>query len=379
MFAKLEHILLITGLLFCPTTLNAHVVELSDSSYARAITEKPHFVKFFAPWCKYCVRLAPIWEELATSLEADGDNNIVISQADCTTSSEFCSWAGVQGYPTLKFLWGDVEEEYEGGRTLDALRYYIAEVSSTLIKKNDGATAFSEKGLYKLSDQNFDKTAEIGFTFVKFFAPWCGHCKAMSPAWKNLALKFISHERVKIAEMDCTTNKNTCETNGIRGYPTMILFRDGEQLAKYENRRTVEKWSDFILEHLNEKEESTTETLDDQQDQSLLYVNDKTFTEALAGKTAFVSFCTSWSTGCAKLEQIWQDISIEVAITFAVIDCEESPETCSRLAVDSYPTILFLNDLIVAKKYMGSITEKEITQFVRFFSRKFGREVKDEL
>jgi len=61
--------------------------------------------------------------------------------------------------------------------------------------------------------------------FVKFFAPWCGHCKKLKPDWDKLADEFAGSSKVLIADVDCTgAGKPLCEKYGVRGYPTIKSF-----------------------------------------------------------------------------------------------------------------------------------------------------------
>jgi len=58
---------------------------------------------------------------------------------------------------------------------------------------------------------------------VKFYAPWCGHCKAMSEEYNKLAANLADQEDVLIGEMDWTVHR--VEDVDIKGFPTLILFR----------------------------------------------------------------------------------------------------------------------------------------------------------
>merc|ERR1719465_170110 len=74
-----------------------------------------------------------------------------------------------------------------------------------------------------VTDANFDQVIDGSKSVLfKFYAPWCGHCKALAPVWEELAEHTVEVRDLVIAKFDATAN----EVNGvnIRGYPTLRFY-----------------------------------------------------------------------------------------------------------------------------------------------------------
>merc|ERR1711881_463484 len=106
---------------------------------------------------------------------------------------------------------------YKGGRDIASLKEFISEMSGSEAKIKEGVT------------------------FIKFFAPWCGHCKRLAPTWEELAGKFAENAGVKIAKVDCTEgnnkNREICTAQGVNGFPTLNIYKDGEKVDEYNGKR----------------------------------------------------------------------------------------------------------------------------------------------
>lgn len=86
-----------------------------------------------------------------------------------------------------------------------------------------------------LDEHNADQFfAQNRVAVVKFFAPWCGHCKAMAPEF----VKLHAEADFAVAEVDCTTSESLCERYRVEGYPTVRLFVSGHYV-EYEGERTA--------------------------------------------------------------------------------------------------------------------------------------------
>lgn len=87
--------------------------------------------------------------------------------------------------------------------------------------------------------------------FVKFFAPWCGHCKSMAGDWKQLAEEWEGTNDVVIAEADCTSDEigSICKDNGVQGFPT-LKYGNISNLSDYAGGRGFEELNEFAKENL---------------------------------------------------------------------------------------------------------------------------------
>eukprot|EP00053_Salpingoeca_punica_P015589 m.143960 g.143960 ORF g.143960 m.143960 type:complete len:258 (-) comp16754_c2_seq2:1351-2124(-) len=103
-----------------------NVIDLTEENFehltqaSTGATTGNWFVKFYAPWCGHCKHLAPVWEELATSVKGE----VNVAKVDCTKQAGLCSRFSLQGYPTLRMFSLGRMYDYKGGRSLEDLSKY---------------------------------------------------------------------------------------------------------------------------------------------------------------------------------------------------------------------------------------------------------------
>mmetsp|Transcript_40726 Transcript_40726/g.59828 ORF Transcript_40726/g.59828 Transcript_40726/m.59828 type:complete len:244 (-) Transcript_40726:342-1073(-) len=109
---------------------------------------------------------------------------------------------------------------------------------------------FATANVTNLTTENYDELTSGKVVFIKFFAPWCGHCKKMAPDWEKLAEDWKEHETVLIAEVDCTADgKDFCNTNRVKAFPA-LKYGDPANLDTYEGARSYDALKTFSEENL---------------------------------------------------------------------------------------------------------------------------------
>lgn len=97
----------------------------------------------------------------------------------------------------------------------------------------------------ELTSKNFDREIQADpdtIWFVKFYAPWCGHCKSLEPTWKELAAKVHNLQgKIRIAKVDATVENNLASRFSVQGN---TIPRHRRSPYRLPNSNVIRKWKD---------------------------------------------------------------------------------------------------------------------------------------
>lgn len=79
-----------------------------------------------------------------------------------------------------------------------------------------------------VTDQTFSEAIKEGLVLADFWATWCGPCKMIAPVLEELDAEM--GDQVKIIKLDVDENQETASKFGVMSIPTLIVFKDGEQV-----------------------------------------------------------------------------------------------------------------------------------------------------
>eukprot|EP00210_Caulerpa_lentillifera_P006033 g5765.t2 len=106
-------------------------------------------------------------------------------------------------------------------------------------------------GVHDLTPDTFDAFVNgRKHALVEFYAPWCGHCKSLSPEYKKLGAAVAADQkmsaRVVIAKVNADDHKDLGTRFGVRGFPTLKWFPRGKEVEKPEDYKGGRKSEDFL-------------------------------------------------------------------------------------------------------------------------------------
>lgn len=208
---------------------------------------------------------------------------------------------------------------------------------------------------------------------VEFFAPWCGHCQALTPTWEKAAsvLKGVA----TVAAIDADANPSIAQEYGIKGFPTIKVFVPGKPPVDYQGAREAKPIAEFALKQVksllkDRLSGKTTAGSSEKKSEPDLSVelNARNFDEMVVKSKDLwiVEFFAPWCGHCKKLAPEWKKAAknLQGKVKLGHVNCDDEKSLMSRFKVQGFPTILvFGADKETPITYEGARTASAIESF----------------
>lgn len=227
---------------------------------------------------------------------------------------------------------------------------------------------------------------DSGFVFVKFFAPWCGHCKKLEPSWLQLSKEMNSKDAKtnpdfakngnwpKISRVDCTAEdlQDVCKHQNIKGYPTLRLFHNGVQVTDFSGQRQLDFLKRWLLLQIVKADPLKLFVKYDSNNIGVVTApNFKTFASPIKPKShALLYFYTPWCQHCKEIDTIWETLAKFTPnshLNLGKLDCTEHRQICIDQGVQGYPAFMMYQDGRILGKYTGKRSVEDFGNFINEF------------
>lgn len=223
------------------------------------------------------------------------------------------------------------------------------------------------------TDKTFDEI--IGkpgvYSFVEFYAPWCGHCKQLAPIWEQLAELYAPYsDQLQIVRLDADANREIGGRYRISGFPTLKMFNPGDKIPRdYQGGREMANFVKF-LEYATGIKNNAFDTTD-----YVTYMSDDDLLDTLKGKHGIFAITASWCGYCKQLKPIWSELAKifkndkdQLIIGDVVTTSVTADNIVEKFNVQSFPTIIYIDPsdeyAVNPEIYSGGRSIDELLEFI---------------
>lgn len=218
------------------------------------------------------------------------------------------------------------------------------------------------KGVIELTNATFDAQVQSQSQvpwFVKFYAPWCGHCKQLAPAWDQLAQHL--DDKVNVAQVDATQYGDLANAWGVQGFPTLLFIASGK-VYTYKGPRTVAALEDWAQDGWKSADGERLPSLS-----NVVLLNSENFNASVSsGHACVVLFYVAWCDHCRKLFPHYEALAdrLSSSVKIAKLNAEKDQELSEAFVSRGFPTIKFIGSGMI-HEYDGERNVDAMETWVR--------------